>query len=132
MYIRWSGYGGVIVVIQLVICGILPYAVYASSLPDDNPPNEAILIPFIGFLIGAPIMWILGRRLNEYGAEHSLYGIPVEDWGYIPVFSVLWLYFLARLNELLIIGSTVFFVGAILGVILIAVLAYFVSRRRYS
>jgi hypothetical protein len=131
MYIRWNGDGAVIVVIQFLLCGVFPCTTYTSFMHTSSQV-EVILVALMGFLVGAPIMWILGRRLNEYGAEHSVYGLPVEDWGYVPVLSLLWLYFMARLSADRILGSTSAALIGIVGVGAVVAFAYFVARRRYS
>lgn len=88
--IVWSGWGILVVPLVVVTVGIFGFATGAAGL------NEVGGI-IAGFLVAAPLTWLLGQKLNGPDASrtlvdpetgeavvlrrrHSLFFIPVQYW----------------------------------------------------
>lgn len=88
--IIWSGWGILVVPIVAISVGVFAIGTGAAGL------NEVAGI-IVGFLVAAPLTWLLGRKLNGPDASrtlvdpqtggtvvlrrrHSLFFIPIQYW----------------------------------------------------
>ncbi len=92
MFIAWSG-RGLFAMLILMLSASLPafgVAMFGEFFPDRNLIQYFLPCLGAGLFIGGVLCWRFGRRWNRHsaeGAEHTLYGLPVEIWGALAIVS---------------------------------------------
>jgi|SRR5262245_8386362 len=73
MIFVWRGWG-----LLALVALFLPLASCAGLM--DTRPALGMLIGGLTLVAGGAACWMLGRRWNRAGTEHSLYFVPLQYW----------------------------------------------------
>lgn len=96
LVIGWSGWGWL--TLPLLTAGlVLGFVIIASF-----DPTLADVVGTACIFSGCVPTWILGRRLNRYGPDHTLYGIQMQTWAVVYLVAGLFL------TALVLVELTVF------------------------
>ncbi len=77
MILIWRGWG------LLAIVALFPLMASCAGLISVEPFWVFIIASSLSMLLAGAVCVYCGIRWNRHGAEHSLYFVPLEAWGWV-------------------------------------------------